>query len=74
MKSKIFYIFRYIQPFFIDIFKLRIYNIYSNFNEVIYMKKILEFVKKYKIQIIVIAIIILLIPIIKITINKLDKN
>ena len=38
------------------------------------MKKILEFVKKYKIQIIVIAIIILLIPIIKITINKLDKN
>lgn len=38
------------------------------------MEKILEFVKKYKIQIIVIAIIILLIPIIKITVNKLDKN
>lgn len=38
------------------------------------MNKILDLINKYKIQIIVIAIILLLIPIIKITINKLNKN
>lgn len=38
------------------------------------MKKILELIKKYKTQILAIIIILLLIPIIKITIDNLNKN
>ena len=38
------------------------------------MKKILELIKKYKTQILAMIIILLLIPIIKITIDNLNKN
>ena len=38
------------------------------------MNKILDLINKYKIQIIVIAIVLLLIPIIKITIDNINKN